>query len=39
VRKYGTGHVVFATDEQVAVLFPDGTTRTFMARFVKRDLA
>jgi hypothetical protein len=38
VRKYGTGHVMFATDEHVAVLFPDGTTRTFMARFVKPDL-
>jgi len=35
VRKYGTGHVSFATAEQVAVLFPDGTTRTFLTRFVK----
>jgi len=35
VRKYGTGQVTFATAEQVAVLFPDGTTRTFLARFVK----
>ncbi|MBP0594067.1 ATP-dependent DNA helicase RecQ [Paraburkholderia sp. LEh10] len=35
VRKYGTGQVSFATAEQVAVLFPDGTTRTFLARFVK----
>ncbi|NUY31039.1 ATP-dependent DNA helicase RecQ [Paraburkholderia sp. JPY303] len=39
VRKYGSGHVVFSTDEQVAVLFPDGTTRTFMARFVKTEIA
>ncbi|MDQ7978856.1 RecQ family ATP-dependent DNA helicase [Paraburkholderia sp. SARCC-3016] len=39
VRKYGAGNVVFATDEQVAVLFPDGNTRTFMARFVKADVA
>ncbi|MCC8392272.1 ATP-dependent DNA helicase [Paraburkholderia sp. MMS20-SJTR3] len=39
VRKYGSGHVVFATDEQVAVLFPDGSTRTFMARFVKAEIA
>lgn len=35
VRKYGTGQVSFATADQVAVLFPDGTTRTFLARFVK----
>ena len=35
VRKYGTGQVTFSTAEQVAVLFPDGTTRTFLARFVK----
>ncbi|ACC73905.1 ATP-dependent DNA helicase RecQ [Paraburkholderia phymatum] len=35
VRKYGTGQVSFATAEQVAVLFPDGTTRTFLTRFVK----
>lgn len=35
VRKYGTGQVAFATAEQVAVLFPDGTTRTFLSRFVK----
>jgi ATP-dependent DNA helicase RecQ len=39
VRKYGSGHVVFSTDEQVAVLFPDGTTRTFMASFVKAEIA
>ncbi|MEM5382744.1 ATP-dependent DNA helicase RecQ [Paraburkholderia phymatum] len=35
VRKYGTGQVAFATTEQVAVLFPDGTTRTFLSRFVR----
>ncbi|MEM5436791.1 ATP-dependent DNA helicase RecQ [Paraburkholderia diazotrophica] len=35
VRKYGTGQVAFATTEQVAVLFPDGATRTFLSRFVK----
>jgi len=39
VRKYGTGEVVFATEEQVAVLFSDGNTRTFMARFVRADVA
>lgn len=39
VRKYGSGNVVFSTNEQVAVLFPDGSTRTFMARFVKREIA
>ena len=35
VRRYGVGLVTFATTDQVAVLFPDGTTRTFLARFVK----
>jgi ATP-dependent DNA helicase RecQ len=35
VRKYGTGRVTFATTDQVVVLFPDGSTRTFLARFVK----
>jgi ATP-dependent DNA helicase RecQ len=38
VRKYGTGNVVFATGDQVAVLFPDGNTRTFMTRFVNADV-
>lgn len=36
VRRYGTGQVQFATDEQVAVLFPDGSARTFLSKFVKR---
>jgi ATP-dependent DNA helicase RecQ len=35
VRKFGIGQVTFATTDQVAVLFSDGTTRTFLARFVK----
>lgn len=39
VRKYGNGNVVFATDDQVAVLFADGTTRTFMASFVRPEVA
>jgi ATP-dependent DNA helicase RecQ len=34
VRRYGIGLVTFATTDQVAVLFPDGTTRTFLTRFV-----
>ncbi|GJH04539.1 RecQ family zinc-binding domain-containing protein [Paraburkholderia terrae] len=34
VRKFGIGRVTFATTDQVAVLFPDGTTRTFLSRFV-----
>lgn len=36
VRRYGTGQVQFATEEQVAVLFPDGSARTFLSKFVKR---
>jgi ATP-dependent DNA helicase RecQ len=36
VRRYGTGQVQFATTDQVAVLFPDGSARTFLARFVAR---
>ncbi|BEU28240.1 RecQ family ATP-dependent DNA helicase [Paraburkholderia largidicola] len=35
VRKFGIGQVTFATMDQVAVLFSDGTTRTFLARFVR----
>ena len=35
VRRYGVGLVTFATTDQVAVLFPDGATRTFLTHFVK----
>jgi len=35
VRRYGVGRVVLATEEQVALLFGDGATRTFVARAVK----
>jgi ATP-dependent DNA helicase RecQ len=36
VRRYGKGQVKFETDEQVAVLFPDGSARTLLSKFVKR---
>ena len=36
VRRYGTGQVQFATADQVAVQFPDGSARTFLSRFVTR---
>ncbi len=35
VRKYGNGHVEMMSGDRVAVLFPDGETRTFIARYVK----
>jgi ATP-dependent DNA helicase RecQ len=35
VRKYGTGRVEMMSGDRVAVSFPDGETRTFIARFVK----
>jgi ATP-dependent DNA helicase RecQ len=35
VRKYGTGHVEMMSGDRVAVSFPDGETRTFIARYVK----
>lgn len=36
VRRYGAGKVQFSTADQVAVLFPDGSVRTFLSKFVKR---
>jgi ATP-dependent DNA helicase RecQ len=36
VRRYGAGKVQFATADQVAVIFPDGSVRTFLSKFVKR---
>lgn len=36
VRRYGRGEVVLANAEQVAIAFPDGATRTFLVRYVKR---
>ena len=37
VRRFGEGQVVRATDEHIDVVFPDGETRTFLKRFVKRS--
>lgn len=36
VARYGHGEVVLATGDQVVILFPNGTTRTFLAGYVKR---
>ena len=35
VRKYGGGRVEMVSGDRVAVSFPDGETRTFIARYVK----
>jgi len=35
VRKYGSGRVEMVSGDRVAVSFPDGETRTFIARYVK----
>ncbi|WP_345815172.1 RecQ family ATP-dependent DNA helicase [Paraburkholderia sp. PREW-6R] len=35
VPRYGAGEVALASGEQVAVQFPDGRTRTFMASYVR----
>lgn len=35
VARYGAGEVALASGEQVAILFPDGRTRTFMSSYVK----
>lgn len=35
VRKYGAGKVELVSGDRVAVSFPDGETRTFIARYVK----
>ena len=36
VRRYGEGSVAMVSGDRVAVCFPDGETRTFIARYVKR---
>ncbi len=36
VPRYGVGQVVARTAAHVDVVFPDGQTRTFLTRFVKR---
>jgi ATP-dependent DNA helicase RecQ len=36
VARFGVGEVVMSTDEQVAIQFPDGDVRTFLANRVKR---
>jgi ATP-dependent DNA helicase RecQ len=36
VARFGAGEVVMSTDEQVAILFPDGNVRTFVANRVER---
>jgi ATP-dependent DNA helicase RecQ len=35
VPRYGAGEVALASAEQVAVRFPDGSTRTFLASYVR----
>lgn len=35
VARFGMGEVALASAEQVAILFPDGRTRTFMSGYVK----
>ncbi|MBR8456627.1 ATP-dependent DNA helicase RecQ [Burkholderia dolosa] len=35
VARFGVGEVVMSTDEQVAILFPDGNVRTFVANRVR----
>ncbi|WP_144113171.1 RecQ family ATP-dependent DNA helicase [Paraburkholderia sp. BCC1886] len=35
VPRFGAGEVALANGEQVAILFPDGRTRTFMSNYVK----
>jgi ATP-dependent DNA helicase RecQ len=36
VRRYGEGSVAMVSGDRVAVCFPDGETRTFIGRYVKR---
>jgi ATP-dependent DNA helicase RecQ len=36
VRRYGVGEVELVSGERVAVRFADDSTRTFIARYVKR---
>ncbi|NMM01890.1 ATP-dependent DNA helicase RecQ [Paraburkholderia sp. RP-4-7] len=35
VPRFGAGEVALASGEQVAIVFPDGRTRTFMSSYVK----
>jgi ATP-dependent DNA helicase RecQ len=35
VPRFGSGEVALASGEQVAIVFPDGRTRTFMSSYVK----
>ncbi|MGF7000190.1 ATP-dependent DNA helicase RecQ [Paraburkholderia sp. GAS32] len=35
VPRFGAGEVALASGEQVAIVFPDGRTRTFMSNFLK----
>ena len=35
VPRYGAGEVALASGEQVAVQFPDGSTRTFLVSYVR----
>jgi ATP-dependent DNA helicase RecQ len=35
VPRFGTGEVALVSGEQVAIMFPDGKTRTFMASYVR----
>ncbi|MEC5406061.1 ATP-dependent DNA helicase RecQ [Paraburkholderia sp. MPAMCS5] len=37
VPRYGAGEVALASGEQVAVQFPDGSTRTFLASYVRAE--
>lgn len=37
VKRYGRGRVVLVSGEQIAIAFPDGQTRTFVAGFVQRE--
>jgi ATP-dependent DNA helicase RecQ len=36
VRRYGEGTVTMVCGDQVAVVFPDGETRSFIARYLRR---
>jgi ATP-dependent DNA helicase RecQ len=35
VPRFGAGEVALVSGEQVAIVFPDGRTRTFMSNFLK----
>jgi ATP-dependent DNA helicase RecQ len=36
VPRYGSGRVASASAEEVAIQFPDGRTRRFVAQYVQR---